>query len=443
MNSKQTSQWLRLSSLLLLGWIETASAQEEVQCPAGLPRGVTCYQGQSESGAYYLIAIPENWNRILVLFNRGGLSAAPRPLTSADDLGPAYSRGVIIDGVALAASGFRPAFTPRTGAEDTENLRRLFVTRFGQPTRTIVYGTSYGGLVTAKVAELYGGARNGAPNYDGAMPHCGIMAGDRRRGYYWLDLRVVYQYYCHNHPLPNEPQYPLWQGLPPDSKLTSDELRDRLNDCTGIFLPPDERTETQRENLGNIINVVHLPAEHLPNLLNSATFVWRDIVQRTGGGNPVTNLGVTYHGSTDDAALNKGVLRYRSDPEAVARLSEDADPTGESTIPVLTMHGIGDMAAVEAEAAYRELFKQAGTLPHLLQTYTNSITHCGQGGASSAEYKSVFYALLNWIETGTKPTADEISAACTRYGQAGDGECRFNPTFYPNAFESRFPARDP
>ena len=441
MNKKRTSLGLRLLGPLVLTWSATASAQVPVQCPDGLPKGVSCYNGQAESGAYFLIGIPKKWNGILLLFNRGGLSAAPRPLTLADDLGLAYSRSVMLDGVAVAASGFRPAFTPRTGAEDTEVLRRLFVNNFGQPRRTIVYGGSYGGLVTAKVAELYGLSSEGSVQYDGALPQCGIMAGDRRRGYYWLDMRVVYQYYCRNHPLPNEPQYPLWQGLPPDSTLTSDELRDRVNDCTGILVPPNQRTEAQRQNLANILNITHIPIEHFLNLFNSATFVWRDIVQRTGGGNPVTNLGVTYHGSTDDAALNRGVLRYASDPEAVARLSEDADPSGRVAIPTLTMHGIGDMAVVEAEAVYREAFQQAGTLDYLLQTYTNTmIPHCG---FSSAEYKAVFYALLNWIEKGTRPTREEISAACNRYSQAGEGECRFNLTFQPNAFEGRFPVRAP
>jgi hypothetical protein len=265
------------------------------------------------------------------------------------------------------------------------------------------------------------------------------MAGDRLRGNYWLDMRVVYQYYCRNHPLPDEPDYPLWIGLPHDSTLTSQQLSDRLNDCTGIFLPPNQRTETQRHNLANIVNVTHIPIEYFPNLFNSSTFVWQQIVDRTGGGNPVTNLGVTYRGSTDDAALNREVLRYASDPEAEARLSEDADPSGSVRIPVLTMHGIGEQAVVEAESVYRGLFEKAGTLDYLLQTYTNTIPHCG---FSSAEYRAVFDALLNWIEERTKPTPSQINTACTHYSQAGQGECRFNLTFQPNAFEGRFAARE-
>ena len=39
-----------------------------------------------------------------------------------------------------------------------------------------------------------------------------------------LDLRVVCQYVCRNHPRPDEPQYPLWQGPPMDNTLTRAEL---------------------------------------------------------------------------------------------------------------------------------------------------------------------------------------------------------------------------
>ena len=44
---------------------------------------------------------------------------------------------------------------------------------------------------------------------------------DGTRSYdFRLDLRVLYQQLCNNHPLPQEPQYPLWMGLPADGRQT-------------------------------------------------------------------------------------------------------------------------------------------------------------------------------------------------------------------------------
>src|SRR3546814_17913720 len=77
------------------------------------------------------------------------------------------------------------------------------------------------------------------------------------------DLRAVYQYYCHNHPKPDEEQYPLWSGLAADSKMTRDELAARMKDCTGVGLTTDQRSAAQQQNLDNIINVIRIPERTL------------------------------------------------------------------------------------------------------------------------------------------------------------------------------------
>jgi len=41
-------------------------------CPPAVRAGTACYVGQDTNGAHYLIAIPENWNRVLVMHARGG-----------------------------------------------------------------------------------------------------------------------------------------------------------------------------------------------------------------------------------------------------------------------------------------------------------------------------------------------------------------------------------
>ena len=48
---------------------------------------------------------------------------------------------------------------------------------------------------------------------------------------------MVVQHYCGNHPKPEEPAYPLWQGLPRESTLKSTDLDARMRDCLGIGVP--------------------------------------------------------------------------------------------------------------------------------------------------------------------------------------------------------------
>jgi hypothetical protein len=45
---------------------------------------------------------------------------------------------------------------------------------------------------------------------------------------------AVYQYYCKNLPRAGEPQYPIWRGLPAESRMTLDELTARIDECTNI-----------------------------------------------------------------------------------------------------------------------------------------------------------------------------------------------------------------
>ncbi|MCR2488856.1 hypothetical protein NSP68_24045, partial [Salmonella enterica] len=77
------------------------------------------------------------------------------------------------------------------------------------------------------------------------------------------DLRAVYQFYCNNHPLPNEPQYPLWQGLPLDSDLNRAQLAERVKTCTGVGLPLAERSAEQKRNLADILAVTGVNEEQL------------------------------------------------------------------------------------------------------------------------------------------------------------------------------------
>ncbi|MGC9541241.1 hypothetical protein [Streptomyces sp. UG1] len=408
------------------------------ECPADLVGRADCYTGRDANGAYYSIALPDDWNGSLVVHAHGGpgLGAESDPGRSVGDLG--RWSVMVKEGYAWAGSSYRRGgYGTRMAAADTESVRRLFVDAFGKPRRTYVHGQSWGGNVAAKVVETYGEQRGA---YDGALLTNGVLGGGSRGYDYRVDLRVVYQYYCGNHPRPTEPQYPLWQGLRAGSTMTSAGLRARLQECTGYASPPQERTAPQQRNLDDILAVTRIPERALESHLRFATFTFRDIVhERLGGRNPFGNEGVRYSGSHDDEALNAGVERFAPDPTAVRDLSYDSDLTGKVSIPVLTLHAIDDPTAfVEHEAAYRATLQGARRDGHLVQTFTREHEH---SELSDAEYATSIAALDAWVRTGRKPTPGSVAASCGAFDATYGTGCFYDPGFRPGPYASRVEPR--
>ncbi|CAM3895957.1 hypothetical protein KIPE111705_30330 [Kibdelosporangium persicum] len=424
-------QTVSLIAALLMGLAPAPAPADHlptVACPTTLPAETTCYGGQDSNGAYYSVAIPRGWNGTLVLHTHGGPDlGAPTQDRSVDDL--TRWSVMVREGYAWAGSSYRRGgYGTQMAVLDTENLRAMFTRSFGKPRTTLLHGQSWGGNIAAKAAETY--------KYDGVLLTNGVLAGGSRGYNYRVDLRVVYQYYCGNHPRPTEPDYPLWMGLRPDSAMTGSGLRARLQECTGIESRPEERTAQQASNLKDILGVTRLPERTLASHLNFATFTFRDIVHnRLGGRNPFGNMGVRYTGSHDDVALNKGVQRFSADPSAVRDLSYDSDLTGSIKVPVLTMHAIDDPTAfVEHESAYRASVGNAGNARHLVQIFTQESEH---SALSDSGYAAAISALSTWVHTGRKPTPASVAAACPAFDAKYHEGCFVDPAFSPKSYESR------
>jgi alpha-beta hydrolase superfamily lysophospholipase len=426
-----------LSRIVCLAAVMAASlcvhAQESAPCPRELPADTQCWNGRDAHGAYYWIAKPANWNGVLVVHSHGGPRNASVKIDSeVEDL----DRFAVIvkRGFAMAASSYREGgyVGIETAAEDSENVRRLFVAKFGKPRRTIAHGQSWGGGVTAYLVERYGSEPG---SYDGAMLTSGLVAGNADAYGYRADLRAVYEYYCRNHPRADEPQYPVWMGLPPKSKMKAADLVARVDACTGVRTPPDKRSDTQKRNLANILNVIHIPEKSLVGNMEWSTFLFRDIVRRLGGKSPFTNEHVRYAGSDDDAALNKGVARFAADPGAARRFDNDGKLTGRLPIPVLTMHAIDDPTVfVEQDAHYRAVVDAAGSGDRLVQSWTHESEH---SYLSSPEYAAMLEALMDWIDKAEKPTVAKLMALCDKFSRDYDGGCHYAPEFRPKPLDSR------
>lgn len=417
------------------------AAPTAAACPEAVTAIATCLAGQDSEGAYYLIAMPKEWNGNLVLHAHGGPSLdAPTPDRSADDL----TRWAVMvkAGYAWAGSTFRQGGVEvRAAAEDTERLRQIFGEHVASPRRTILHGQSWGAGVAAKAAEMFTEESTGSQPYDAVLLTSGVLAGGTRSYDFRLDLRVVYQYLCNNHPRPNEAGYALAIGLPADSSMTRAELTARTAECLGLDKPADQRTAEQQARVETIVNVIRVPESSIQAHLNWGTFHFQDVAQeRTGGASPFGNIGAQYTGSFDDAALNAGVQRYAADARAVERFAEDTDPTGRIPVPVLTVKGTGDPTAfVELDAYFKTVMESGGSAQRLVQTFTDHAVH---SYLSDATYATLLAALLQWVDEDAKPTAAGIAQQCAAFeGEFGAG-CRFLPNYAAPALETRVPARE-
>lgn len=405
-------------------------------CPSTVPAESRCFAGPDSHGAYDWIVIPKAWNGSLVVHTHGGPSLkTPRPDDALSDL--ARFAVTVQEGFAWAASSYRHAgFGVRDAAADTDELRRIFWTQFGRPKHTLLHGQSWGANVAAKTAELYAADDRGKPLYDGVVLTSGVLGGGTGSYDFRADLRAVYQYYCQNLPARDEPAYPLWEGLDPNTRLKHDDVLARIDACTGVSLPPARRSPAQQRALTNILAVVRIPERTLVSHLDWATFTFRDLVQRQlKGDNPFSNTGVVYAGSDDDGALNTGVARFAATQAGVDALAYDADLTGRLNVPTLTLHAEDDPTAfVELEGAFRDLVAKAGASALLVQSFTDEHEHSKE---ATPEYAALFAAMLAWIERGVKPTVPALAAACeaarARYGEA----CHFDPAYQPKPLASR------
>jgi hypothetical protein len=412
---------------------ENAPAPEA--CPKGPPEGTRCLRGVDSKGAHYLIAMPAQWNGVLVVHAHGGPPLEARRDRADEDI--ARWAVIVKAGYAYAASVFRQGGVAVTSAaEDTERVRQIFVSHVAKPTRTLLHGQSWGGNVAAKAAQMYAAPGMKSP-YDAVLLTSGVLGGGLHSYNFRLDLRVVYQHYCGNHPAPDEPQYPMWMGLPKESKLTRKELAARVEQCLGTT---KQRTPEQARKARAIAGVIRIPEGNILAHLNWATWHFQDIVQnRTGGRNPFGNEGVRYAGSPDDAALNAGVARYRADPAALAAFGADSDLDGRIGVPVLTAHGIGDPTAfVELEHHFGEVMARAGQGGNLVQAFVDSREHSYMGHPI---YPTLFAALLDWVERRDKPTPTAIAARCATFEAAFGPGCVFVPAYSPPPLASRVPPR--
>jgi pimeloyl-ACP methyl ester carboxylesterase len=302
--------------------------------------------------------------------------------------GPLLARGYAVASVGYRRQGWALA----EGVDDTESLRQWFVSRYGQPRRTFMIGSSMGGLVTIASQESV------PDGYDGALALCGAVAptseGARDRV---LALLVAFDYFFPGH-MGVAPQGLAAEDAPPD--LPEAELERALAGDPDKAELLARRFEIRREDLAGHVRFYYV--------------MLRELVARSGGF-PVDNRALEYAGFGDDAAFNRGVRRYAAGPEPIEYLRQHYTPSGRLAHPVLLL-GTSYDPTVPAEAAdrYLELARAAGNESLVLSRRVPGEGHCR---FEADQVGSAFDELVAWVESGHRPvdpstrTADTVAPA--------------------------------
>jgi pimeloyl-ACP methyl ester carboxylesterase len=373
---------------------------------AGMPTlcwaGVTEVQGSIGPGAYYLFLVPDGqdgdiWNGEVVYYAHGLTEPALPvvPFTRNE-----FTDAFVEQGYAFAESSFSiNGYAVQEGIEQTHQLRGLFVSRFGTPTRSYVIGHSMGGLIAVALAEKYG------RQYDGAMPICAPVGGDDMGFGNSFDTRAVFDYY--------------FPGVLPGDAL---HLPAGV-DFWGTILPSVTAAMSDPDKFQLGLSMADIDQLALSTYLGDLPWgeTWDSIIMRlyittvevndaldqTHGHSFFDNSNTVYSGSSDDDALNAGIDRFTSTPDAENFLKHYYEPTGKLKIPVLTLHTERDplFPMLPHQNSYREAAEAAGSGDFLVQQYVDSYGHCTM---SMDQTMKAFDDLVNWVHSGNKPTSGLI-----------------------------------
>src|SRR5260221_3090511 len=126
--------------------------------------------GALPDGATYLIEVPVHWNGTLLLYSHGYV--VPGSANPARDVGdPGTRLFLLANGFALAGSSYATTGWAIHGAlPDQIAVLDIFAFHFGKPSRTIAWGHSLGGIITAGLIQRF------PDRFDAALPMCGVRS---------------------------------------------------------------------------------------------------------------------------------------------------------------------------------------------------------------------------------------------------------------------------
>jgi pimeloyl-ACP methyl ester carboxylesterase len=416
-----------LSAVLLTAGLAPAASAAQARPSAiasarpacGGSGAVTIVGGSLPDGATYRMQCPAGpWNGTLFLYSHGYVvPGAPNP---AQDVGDPVTGGwLLTHGFALAGSSYATTgWAIQQALPDQISTLDVFGRAYGTPGRTIAWGHSLGGIITAGLIQRY------PDRFTAALPMCGVLSGGVATWNTALDGAFGFQQLV-------DPSVQLVNIASPGANLAGAEaaaaaaqqtaagrarlaLAAALGDTPGWFTPLSPEP-ARGDAAGQEASQYQWDTQvGFPFI-----FAFRAELEARAGGNPSWNTGVNYvaqllrsadlrevaalyHAAglslaADLDRLNRA-KRISADPSAVSYLAQNIAFNGRLAVPVLTMHTTGDGLVVpENEQAYAEAAERAGDSSMLRQIFVHRAGHCT---FTPAETITAVQALLNRVDTG-------------------------------------------
>src|ERR1700676_1246945 len=382
--------------------------------------GVTTHAGSLADGATFLIEVPANWNGTLFLYSHGYV--VPGSSNPAQDVGDPFTQFFMLaSGYALAGSSYATTgWAIHEALLDQIAVLDQFQSEFGQPKRTIAWGHSLGGIITAGLIQRY------PERFDAALPMCGVLAGGVATWNTALDSEFAFktllapgtglQLVDITNPIANlelaEGVLALAQATPQGRARIA--LAGALGDLPGWFTPLSAEpapTDFAGQEINQFLwdQQVDFPF----------AFAFRAELEARAQGNVSWNTGVDYRRQLErsigrdqvralyqaagldlDADLTtlNDAVRISADPEAVHYLERNIIFDGEIHIPVLTLHTKGDgLVVVQNESAYKKVVDEASNGEFLRRTFVDRAGHCA---FTPAETIAAVQTLVNRLDAG-------------------------------------------
>jgi pimeloyl-ACP methyl ester carboxylesterase len=372
---------------------------------------------------------------------------------------PLTGKYLLDNGYALAGSAYSSTgWAVKDALHDQIALLNYFSKTYGEPERTIAWGHSLGGMITAGLVQ-----RN-PERFAGALPMCGVLAGAVGVWNSGLDTEFAFK-----------------TLIAPNSSLQLVHITDPQGNLVlaETLLAGAQASPQGRAKLALVAAIGGVPGWFVPGSpepsasdfvsreANQAAwdaqvdfpflFALRAEMEKRAGGNPSWNTGVNYRELLDQSINKDEVLalysvtpgvsldqdlatlaatsRIAAERPAVRYLTRNIVYNGEFDIPELTLHTTGDgLVLNQDEQAYASIAEN----PSLLrQTFVHRAGHCR---FTPAETIAAFNALVHRVDSqhwsGISPA--ELNAAAASLGQpfntAAPEYIPFTPTAFPRPF---------